>query len=102
MIKPDCIEAFLALAQDDASHSVADEPGCRQFDIVQLELQTTSSSNHVLFMRCMTAGRRSKPICKRRIWPGSGMASPRWSTRSVPSASGAVTIGDPAIAGGPP
>ena len=37
VIKPDCIEAFLALAQDDASHSVADEPGCRQFDIVQME-----------------------------------------------------------------
>src|SRR6516165_4625490 len=37
VVKPDCREAFLALAQDDASHSVADEPGCRQFDVVQME-----------------------------------------------------------------
>jgi quinol monooxygenase YgiN len=37
VIKPDCLDAFLALAKDDASHSVADEPGCRQFDIVQME-----------------------------------------------------------------
>jgi quinol monooxygenase YgiN len=37
VVKPDCIEAFLALARDDASHSVADEPGCRQFDVVQME-----------------------------------------------------------------
>ena len=37
VVKPDCIDAFLALAQDDASHSVADEPGCRQFDVVQME-----------------------------------------------------------------
>ena len=36
VVKPDCIGAFLALAKDDASHSVADEPGCRQFDIVQI------------------------------------------------------------------
>jgi quinol monooxygenase YgiN len=37
VVKPDCLDAFLALAKDDASHSVADEPGCRQFDIVQME-----------------------------------------------------------------
>jgi quinol monooxygenase YgiN len=37
VVKPGCIDAFLALAQDDASHSVADEPGCRQFDVVQVE-----------------------------------------------------------------
>ena len=37
VVKPDCIDAFLALAQDDASHSVADEAGCRQFDVVQME-----------------------------------------------------------------
>jgi quinol monooxygenase YgiN len=43
--KPDCMDAFLALAQDDASHSVADEPGCRQFDVVQME----EASHHVLF-----------------------------------------------------
>jgi quinol monooxygenase YgiN len=45
VVKPDCIDAFLALAQDDASHSVADEPGCRQFDVVQME----EGPRHVLF-----------------------------------------------------
>ena len=38
------------------------------------EARTTSSST-----RSMTAGRRSTPTCRRRIWPGSGRASPRWS-----------------------
>jgi quinol monooxygenase YgiN len=45
VIKPDCIDAFLALAQDDASHSLADEPGCRQFDVVQMQ----ETPHHVLF-----------------------------------------------------
>ena len=45
VVKPDCIGAFLALAHEDARHSVADEPGCRQFDIVQLE----GAPHHVLF-----------------------------------------------------
>ena len=45
VVKPGCLDAFLALAQDDASHSVADEPGCRQFDVVQME----EASHHVLF-----------------------------------------------------
>ncbi len=31
------MEAFLAAALDDARHSVADEPGCRQFDVVRPE-----------------------------------------------------------------
>ena len=35
-VKADCVRDFLALARDDARHSLADEPGCRQFDIVQL------------------------------------------------------------------
>ena len=39
------IDAFLALAQDDGSHSVADEPGCRQLDVVQME----EALLHVLF-----------------------------------------------------
>jgi quinol monooxygenase YgiN len=33
-VRPGCMEAFLAAAADDARHSVADEPGCRQFDVV--------------------------------------------------------------------
>jgi quinol monooxygenase YgiN len=37
VVKPDCIDAFLALVRDDAGRSVADEPGCRQFDVTQLE-----------------------------------------------------------------
>jgi quinol monooxygenase YgiN len=45
VVKPDCIDAFLALAQEDASRSLADEPGCRQFDIVQME----GAPLHVLF-----------------------------------------------------
>lgn len=36
-VKPGCMEAFLAAAQDDAKHSVADEPGCRQFDVVKID-----------------------------------------------------------------
>jgi len=36
-VKADCLRNFLALARDDARHSLADEPGCRQFDIVQIE-----------------------------------------------------------------
>jgi len=36
-VKPAMLPAFLDAARDDARHSVADEPGCRQFDVVQLE-----------------------------------------------------------------
>lgn len=36
-VKPGCMEAFLAAAVDDARHSVADEPGCQQFDVVRPE-----------------------------------------------------------------
>lgn len=32
-VKPGCMDAFLALARDDARHSVQDEPGCRRFDV---------------------------------------------------------------------
>lgn len=35
VVKPECLEAFLALAADDARCSLADEPGCRQFDLVR-------------------------------------------------------------------
>ena len=34
-IKPGCLDAFLAVARQDAGDSVAREPGCRQFDAVQ-------------------------------------------------------------------
>ena len=44
-VKPAHLDDFLALAHDDAQHSVAHEPGCRQFDVVQLQ----SSPNSVLF-----------------------------------------------------
>ena len=36
-VRPGKLAAFLEAARDDAAHSVADEPGCRQFDIVQPE-----------------------------------------------------------------
>jgi quinol monooxygenase YgiN len=32
-VKPDRLEQFLELARADASQSVANEPGCRQFDV---------------------------------------------------------------------
>jgi quinol monooxygenase YgiN len=38
VVKPAaCIDALLSLARDDIGRSVADEPGCRQFDVVQME-----------------------------------------------------------------
>src|SRR3954470_21588276 len=61
VVKPDCIDAFLALAQDDASHSVADEAGCRQFDVVQME----GAPHHVLFgVRCPPANAASGPVSR--------------------------------------
>lgn len=33
-VKPGKLTAFLDAARDDAAHSVADEPGCRQFDVI--------------------------------------------------------------------
>ncbi|MCY4462774.1 MAG: putative quinol monooxygenase [Albidovulum sp.] len=33
-VKEGRLEEFLALARDDSAHSVADEPGCRQFDVI--------------------------------------------------------------------
>lgn len=36
-VKPDCMAAFLAAAQEDAAQSVAQEPGCRQFDVIRPE-----------------------------------------------------------------
>lgn len=34
-VKPGTMSAFLQAAMDDARHSVADERGCRQFDVVR-------------------------------------------------------------------
>jgi quinol monooxygenase YgiN len=36
-VRPEKLADFLEAARDDAAHSVADEPGCRQFDVVQPE-----------------------------------------------------------------
>lgn len=33
-VKAGQLDAFLTAAQDDAQHSVTDEPGCRQFDVI--------------------------------------------------------------------
>ena len=41
-VKPDGMEAFLAAVLDDARHSVADEPGCRQLDVVRPEGSDTA------------------------------------------------------------
>ncbi|AKZ61982.1 antibiotic biosynthesis monooxygenase [Herbaspirillum hiltneri N3] len=43
-VKSASMADFLALAHDDARHSVADEPGCRQFDVVCI-----ADSTRVLF-----------------------------------------------------
>ena len=44
-VKPDCIAAFLQAARSDATQSLAKEPGCRQFDIIQPE----TPANTVIF-----------------------------------------------------
>ncbi|WP_091918369.1 putative quinol monooxygenase [Mesorhizobium sp. YR577] len=36
-VKPGKMDAFIEAALDDARHSVADEPGCRQFDVIRPE-----------------------------------------------------------------
>jgi quinol monooxygenase YgiN len=41
-VRPDCIEAFLDVALDDARQSFADELGCRQFDVVRPEGSDTT------------------------------------------------------------
>ncbi|KQT61864.1 MULTISPECIES: putative quinol monooxygenase [unclassified Aureimonas] len=41
-VKPESMEAFLGAASDDARHSIADEPGCRQFDVVAMEGEANS------------------------------------------------------------
>ncbi len=33
-VRPGAMDAFLDIARDDACHSVADEVGCRQFDVI--------------------------------------------------------------------
>ena len=45
VVRPGCLDAFLALAEDDAAHSLADEPGCRRFDVVVPEAEP----GHVVF-----------------------------------------------------
>ena len=32
-VKPDCVDAFIDAAKADAEASVANEPGCHQFDV---------------------------------------------------------------------
>jgi len=32
-VKPDCVDAFINAAKADAESSVANEPGCHQFDV---------------------------------------------------------------------
>lgn len=33
-LRPGQLQAFLEAARDDAKHSLADEPGCQQFDVI--------------------------------------------------------------------
>lgn len=38
-IKPDAVDRFMPLINENARRSVADEPGCRQFDVLQVKDQ---------------------------------------------------------------
>lgn len=38
-IKPNSIDRFMPLINENARRSVADEPGCRQFDVLQVKDQ---------------------------------------------------------------
>lgn len=39
VVKPGCMDAFMAHALDDASHSLSEEAGCLQFDVLRLSDQ---------------------------------------------------------------
>jgi (4S)-4-hydroxy-5-phosphonooxypentane-2,3-dione isomerase len=38
-IRPDAIDRFMPLINENARRSVADEPGCRQFDVLRVKDQ---------------------------------------------------------------
>ncbi|MDA3921608.1 MAG: putative quinol monooxygenase [Salinisphaera sp.] len=40
-IKPDEVNAFLALAHEDSAQSLANEPGCHQFDVLTSDSDET-------------------------------------------------------------
>ncbi|MCG5235740.1 putative quinol monooxygenase [Xanthobacter oligotrophicus] len=40
-VEPARLADFLAVARDDAAHSVVDEPGCQQFEVTVLEGSST-------------------------------------------------------------
>ncbi|MET3356582.1 UNVERIFIED_ORG: quinol monooxygenase YgiN [Xanthobacter viscosus] len=40
-VEPARLADFLAVARDDAAHSVVDEPGCQQFEVTVLEGAST-------------------------------------------------------------
>jgi autoinducer 2-degrading protein len=44
-VKPDMRNRFLAVAEDDSTCSVRDEPGCVRFDVLQAE----DDQNHFFF-----------------------------------------------------
>ena len=66
-IKPGQVGAFLDAALDDVRHSVADEPGCQQFDAVRPQDPGTT----VLFYEVYESGRLSTAISRRRTSPAS-------------------------------
>ena len=51
VVKEGLMDAFLGHAFDDARHSVADEPGCLQFDV----LRTGEGTNGVVFYEVYTS-----------------------------------------------
>lgn len=61
-VKPELMVAFLDAALDDARHSVADEAGCHQFDIVRPE----GTDDTVVFYEVYD-DRPSRRILPRRI-----------------------------------
>jgi quinol monooxygenase YgiN len=90
VVKPDCMDAFLALALDDASLSVADEPGCRQFDVVQME----GAPHHVLFYEVYDSRAAFEAHLQTPQLARFREGSPRWWWRSAPCASQTVTMDD--------
>lgn len=48
-VKEDRIDDFIAASTEDARNSVENEPGCRQFDVVQDKADSTSFAFYQVF-----------------------------------------------------
>ncbi len=89
-VKPDRLADFLSLAQDDATHSVASEPGCRAFDVSV----SNAADGTVVFYEVYDDRAAFDAIWRRRTSPVSRLAFPRslWPralSASLPAAAAA-------------